>query len=293
MARTAPRRSRIASRFQDDPPALPGLRRPAALSLRQPTHGRDLARPASAASADPALRQPGLRAPSQPYRPEAEGRSRCRSTSSGSTSSPWSAPPVRRAPHASPRSTRTCRPRGGHLRAHGHQPARPLRRAAGAWRSPTTGRLQGLLAEQGRVILAIDGLQPDVGHEVLWVIRDCLAGEVLLARSLLSARQRGPGRAAAPRSRDALGVPIAGVVSDGQHSIRKAVAQALPGVPHQLCQFHYLREAARPIYEADRHAKKELKKQVRGVRPIERRWRAATTRRPRRSAATARRCAAP
>jgi hypothetical protein len=48
------------------------------------------------------------------------------------------------------------------------------------------------------------------------------------------------------------------------------VAQALPSVPHQLCQFHYLREAARPIYEADRHAKKELKKRVRGIRPIER-----------------------
>ena len=33
---------------------------------------------------------------------------------------------------------------------------------------------------------------------------------------------------------------------------------------------HYLREAAKPIFEADRHAKKELKKKVRGVRPIER-----------------------
>jgi hypothetical protein len=60
------------------------------------------------------------------------------------------------------------------------------------------------------------------------------------------------------------------VIWDGQQSIRKAVATALPGVPHQLCQFHYLREAAKPIYEADRHAKKELKKAVRGVRPIER-----------------------
>src|SRR5215213_10580973 len=47
-------------------------------------------------------------------------------------------------------------------------------------------RLRGLLASQGRVILAVDGLQPDVGHEVLWVVRDCLSGEVLLARSLLS-----------------------------------------------------------------------------------------------------------
>src|SRR6185437_3631725 len=46
--------------------------------------------------------------------------------------------------------------------------------------------------------------------------------------------------------------------------------QALRGVPHQLCHFHYLREAAQPISEADRHAKKELKKRVRGIRPIER-----------------------
>jgi hypothetical protein len=130
-------------------------------------------------------------------------------------------------------------------------------------------RLQKLLAGQGRVILAIDGLQPDVGHEVLWVLRDCLSGEVLLAKSLLSARQEDLADLLA-QVRDAVGVPVVGAVSDGQHSIRKAIAQALPGVPHQLCQFHYLRAAARPIYEADRHAKKELKKKVRQVRGIER-----------------------
>ncbi len=51
------------------------------------------------------------------------------------------------------------------------------------------GRLRRITSEAGRVILAIDGLQPDVGHEVLWVLRDVLSGEVLLARSLLSSRQ--------------------------------------------------------------------------------------------------------
>lgn len=136
-------------------------------------------------------------------------------------------------------------------------------------------RLQRLTGKQGRVILAIDGLQPDVGHEVLWVLRDCLSGEVLLAQSLLSAAEED----LVPllqRVRCALRVPIAGVVSDGQHSIRKAVATALPDVPHQLCHFHYLREAAKPIYEADRHAKKELKKRVRGVRRIERELESST-----------------
>lgn len=129
--------------------------------------------------------------------------------------------------------------------------------------------LERLLKDQGRVILAIDGMQPDVGHEVLWVLRDCLSGEVLLARSLLSGREADLVeliKAVHVR----LKVPIESVVSDGQRSIRNAVAKALPGVPHQLCQFHYLREAARPIYEADRHAKKELKKRVRGIRAIER-----------------------
>src|SRR4051812_33831861 len=130
-------------------------------------------------------------------------------------------------------------------------------------------RLHALLRKQRRVVLAIDGLQPDVGHEVLGVLRDCLSGEILLARSRLSATIKDL-KALVTEVRRALPVPIRGVISDGQSTIRKAVARALAGVPNQLCHFHYLREAAKPIYEADRHAKKELKKRVRGVRPIER-----------------------
>jgi hypothetical protein len=60
------------------------------------------------------------------------------------------------------------------------------------------------------------------------------------------------------------------VISDAEPAIRAAVSQVVPAIPHQLCQFHYLRQAAKPIVDADQHAKKELKKQVRGVRPLER-----------------------
>ena len=161
-------------------------------------------------------------------------------------------------------------------------------------------RLRHVTGVAGRVVLAIDGMQPDVGHEVLGILRDCLSGEILLARSLLSSGQEDlahlvwsktqrdcvgkAGFSAQSRSqesgfptqslirevRGALKVPIVGAIANGQDSIRKAVAKALPGVPHQLGQFPYLREAAQPIFEADRHAKTELKKRVRGVRPIER-----------------------
>src|SRR3954468_7739591 len=91
-------------------------------------------------------------------------------------------------------------------------------------------RMRPAFAKQGRVLLALDGLQPDVGHEVLWVIRDVLSGRVLVAKSLLSARNKDLSvllrkvKAVCP-------VTVAGIISDGQHSIRKAVAATFPDVP--------------------------------------------------------------
>jgi hypothetical protein len=83
-------------------------------------------------------------------------------------------------------------------------------------------RLRDRFKEQGQIVLAIDGLQPDVGHEVLWVLRDCLSGEVLLARSLLSACE--VDLASLLREvQQVIDVPIRGVISDGQRSLRNAV----------------------------------------------------------------------
>ena len=130
-------------------------------------------------------------------------------------------------------------------------------------------RLTDRLTQQGHVILAIDGLQPFKTQDVLWVLRDTLSGEVLLARRLASARQEDLADLLR-EVKQALPVPILAVASDAQRPIRLAVQSALPDVPHQLCQFHYLKEAAKPIVEADRHAKTELKKYTRGVREIER-----------------------
>src|SRR3954462_10337052 len=97
-------------------------------------------------------------------------------------------------------------------------------------------RLGPLLRQQRRVVLAIDGLQPDVGHEVLRVLRDCLSGEILLARSLLSSTAKDLA-GLITEVQKALPVPITGVISDGQESLRKAVAVALSGVLHQRCHF--------------------------------------------------------
>src|SRR5438552_16072334 len=130
-------------------------------------------------------------------------------------------------------------------------------------------RIKMRLQQQGHVILAIDGLQPDVGHEVLWVVRDCLSEEILLARPLLSSTQGDLTvlLTEVKERLEALEVPVKGVISDGEETIGSAVAFVFPGIPHQLCQFHYLKDATKLLYEADRAAKTQLKKHMRGVRP--------------------------
>ena len=64
-----------------------------------------------------------------------------------------------------------------------------------------TGRLRRVTAAAGRVILAIDGLQPDVGHEVLWVLRDCLSRRGPPGQEPPVLDPGRPGPAASPRSR--------------------------------------------------------------------------------------------
>jgi hypothetical protein len=48
----------------------------------------------------------------------------------------------------------------------------------------------------------------------------------------------------------------------------QAVKVALPSIAHGLCHYHYLKEAIKPIYEADRHAKKEFLRYLRCSRRI-------------------------
>ncbi len=106
-----------------------------------------------------------------------------------------------------------------------------------ALRITDSERITARLQKQGQVILALDGFQPDVRHEVLWVVRDCLSEEILLARPLLSSTQ---GDITAllqevKRLLDPLKVPIKGIISDGEESIRSAVALRFPnGSPSTL-----------------------------------------------------------
>jgi len=66
-----------------------------------------------------------------------------------------------------------------------------------------------------------------------------------------------------------LGKPVALWLSDRQDAFVTGIAAEFPDVPHRYCDNHFLRDVAKPILEADSHAKVQMRKRVRGLRKIE------------------------
>jgi hypothetical protein len=58
-------------------------------------------------------------------------------------------------------------------------------------------------------------------------------------------------------------------ISDKQDAFVTGIAAEFPAVPHRYCDNHFLRDLAKPVLEADSHAKVQMRKKVRGLRGIE------------------------
>jgi hypothetical protein len=114
--------------------------------------------------------------------------------------------------------------------------------------------------KNGGIIVSIDGIQPDKGNETIYLVRDALTGRVLSAENVTSSETAVMKALLAPVV--ALDVRVLGTITDAQESELQAVEQLWPTVPHQVCQFHILREASRPAYEADRKIKTAMRKQL-------------------------------
>jgi hypothetical protein len=121
------------------------------------------------------------------------------------------------------------------------------------------------------IILSIDGLQPEKGHETLYVVRELTGKRVWFAEALISATADEVRRliARAKGWAEALGKPVALWLSDRQDAFVTGIAAEFPGVPHRYCQNHFLRDVAKPVLEADSHTKVQMRKKVRGLRKIE------------------------
>jgi hypothetical protein len=133
-----------------------------------------------------------------------------------------------------------------------------------------------ILAQEYRgveaLILSIDGLQPEKGHETLYVVRELTRKRVWFAEALISSTAAEIRRliAKARQWAEQLRIPVQLWVSDKQDAFLTGIAAEFPGIPHRYCSNHFVRDLAKPILEADSNAKVKMRTKVRGLRSIER-----------------------
>ena len=122
-----------------------------------------------------------------------------------------------------------------------------------------------------RLVLSIDGLQPEKGHETLYVVRELTGKRVWFAEALLSATADEVRRLIAKAKEWAadLGKAVALWITDRQDAFVTSIAAEFPDVPHRYCDNHFLRDVAKPVLEADSHAKVQMRRKVRGLRTVE------------------------
>ncbi len=116
--------------------------------------------------------------------------------------------------------------------------------------------------KNGGIIVSVDGIQPEKGNETVYLVRDALTGRVLAAENVTSSETAVMKALLAPVV--ALGVErkvkVLGTITDAQESELLAVQELWTEVPHQVCQFHALRDAAQPAFEADKKVKTAMRK---------------------------------
>jgi hypothetical protein len=133
-------------------------------------------------------------------------------------------------------------------------------------------QLQTAYRDISDLILTIDGIQPEKGHETVYVVRELRQHRVWFAETLLSSATEEIQRII-QRARllsEQLRKPVRGWMSDKQDAFVTAIAEEFPGVPHRYCANHFLRDIAAPMLAVDRTAKVRMRHKVRGLRALER-----------------------
>jgi hypothetical protein len=123
------------------------------------------------------------------------------------------------------------------------------------------------------LVLTIDGLHPEKGHETFDVVRELRRKRVWCAAPLLSSATQEVQRviAVARQWAERLDKPVGGWMSDKQDAFVQAIGTEFPPTPHRYCHNHFVRDVAKPVLELDSQSKVTMRSNVRGLRTIERR----------------------
>lgn len=132
--------------------------------------------------------------------------------------------------------------------------------------------MRGVYRDSSEVVLTIDGLQPEKGHETLYVVREVTQHRVWFAEPLLSGATDEIRQlfVRAKQIAETLNLKVVLWISDKQEAFLKCITEEFPDTPHRYCENHFFRDLAKPVLEIDSTAKKKMRAQIRGLRALER-----------------------
>jgi len=104
-----------------------------------------------------------------------------------------------------------------------------------------------------KILLSIDGLQPEKGHETLYVVRELRKERIWFAEPLVSSSAKEIERLIL-KAQDwvrQLNIGVSGWVSDKQNGFVSTIAHIFPGIPHRYCKKHFMMAASKEVLEIE------------------------------------------
>ena len=125
--------------------------------------------------------------------------------------------------------------------------------------------LKGELVKKGvsHLCLTLDGIAPERGNSILYVVREVQSNEIIYVRYLehsdydhLKSDLFEPLK----EFLEEMELPIVGWLCDKQNGFIPAIETVFAGVPIHLCQSHFLKAMGKPVQAVDSEMAKEVKK---------------------------------
>jgi hypothetical protein len=113
------------------------------------------------------------------------------------------------------------------------------------------------------LVLSVDGLEPERGNEILYIVRELQTGEILFAKFLEFSDESTMMKEIYKPIKElskAMGFPVLGLVVDKQSVLTTAFKKLFLNIPVQHCQSHFLKALRKPIQEQSSRIAKEIKK---------------------------------
>ncbi|KKN05221.1 hypothetical protein LCGC14_1089560 [marine sediment metagenome] len=121
-----------------------------------------------------------------------------------------------------------------------------------------------IIREQGYILLGLDGQDPGGDAPALWNFMDLISNRVLATRKFDSLDYKTLHRNIEEIC-EVYGVKIIGWVSDKQNVITKCHDEFYADIPHQYCQYHFLRNTWNHLAALDSNIYMLLKKTITGL----------------------------